>query len=396
MFKIFKDNPLFFRFWFAAIFSQVASRMHSLILLWLVYKWTGSAMSVGLTMIASSLPSILIAPIAGSSIDSNNKITIMVIADICRMLLMIAMAILHLYGFLDIATIVIATFGISVASAYFNPASLSVMPSIIQKESLPQANAMNQISMSASAIAGPLVGVSIIASLGVLNAFVLGAVFFLASSFLLFNIKDGTHKEKVKKESFIDDIKNGWQTLKKYPMVYDMIAKTAIVNFFFASLIIVIPVISKGNATHIGFMMSAIGVGMLLSSVILSVKKITMDTKKILILSFIFMGLSFLALGISKNSYLSMVALFFIGITLNIFNITIVSLYQRALPLEVLGKIMSFMSAISLSLQPLSYGVMGIMLEYLGYTLVLCFSGFIITISAYQINKINLSYKEQL
>jgi len=152
MFKIFKDNPLFFRFWLASISSQVASRMHSLILLWLVYKWTGSAMSVGLTMIASSLPSILIAPIAGSSIDSNNKITIMVIADICRMLLMIAMSILHFYGFLDIATIIIATIGISIASAYFNPASLSVMPSIIQKESLSQANAMNQISMSASAI----------------------------------------------------------------------------------------------------------------------------------------------------------------------------------------------------------------------------------------------------
>jgi len=138
-------------------------------------------------------------------------------------------------------------------------------------------------------------------------------------------------------------------------MVYDMIAKTAIVNFFFASLIIVIPVISKGDATHIGFMMSAIGVGMLLSSVMLSVKKITMDTKKILILSFIFMGLSFLALGVSKNSYLSMIALFFIGVTLNIFNITIVSLYQRALPLEVLGKIMSFMSAISLSFYKKKY-----------------------------------------
>lgn len=394
MFKIFKNNPLFFRFWLAAISSQVASRMHSLILLWLVYKWTGSAMSVGLTMIASSLPSILIAPIAGSTIDRNNKISIMVIADICRMLLMIAMAALYHYGFLDIISIVIATIGISVASAYFNPASLSVMPSIIEKDSLPQANAMNQISMSASAIAGPLVGVSVIASLGVLNAFALGAIFFLGSSFLLFNIKDGTQKDKQAKKSFLDDIKNGWTTLKNYPMVYDMIGKTAIVNFFFASLIIVIPVISKGNATHIGFMMSAIGAGMLFSSLILSAKKLEMDTKKVLILSFVFMGLSFLALGISKNSYLSMIALFFIGVTLNLFNITIVSLYQRALPMEVLGKIMSFMSAISLSLQPLSYGVMGILLDYLGYVIVLCFSGAIIMLSAYQINKINLSYKE--
>ncbi len=381
--ELFKSSPLFLRFWLASIFSQLGSRIHSLILLWLVYHWSGSAIHVGLVMIATSLPGVLIAPVAGSMIDRHNKIMVMVLSDISRMLLTLFLATLFFTNILDTTWLIVATIGISVASAYFNPASLSVLPTIVKTDYLRQANAMNQITISSSAIAGPLIGITIIATIGVLNAFLVAALFYFISPLLLFGIKDSTPKILKSSRSIFDDMREGWSVIKEYPIVYKMLDKSAVVNFFFASLVIVIPIVSHGEATSIGFMMSSIGAGMLSSSLFLSFKKINFKTLHILLSSFTLMGLAFISISFSTNIYFVMTNLFIIGAMLNIFNITLLTIYQTKLPIEAMGKIMSFMSAISLSLQPISYGVMGIMLEYLGYSTVMIISGSMIIISGY-------------
>jgi len=385
MIEVFRKNPLFLRFWFSAISSDLGSRMYSLILLWLVYHWTGSALHVGLVMVATALPAVLIAPFAGTLIDRYNKVVVMFLADSIRTILLFMLAFLYFESLLNMSIIITVTVIISIASAFFTPASMSVLPSLVIKEHITQANATNQTSISASAIAGPLVGVGIIATIGVVNAFLAGGIFFLASTIFLFGIKDNTEKTTISKTSAFNDLKEGWAILKEYPIVYKMLDKIALVNFFYASLMIVTPVISKGNATHIGYMMSSIGAGMFVGAMLLSFGKLNFKIIYKLISSFIIMGLAFIAISFHLHFYFVVIFLFIIGVCLNIFNITIVSTYQSDLDPKVIGRVMSIMVALSFSLIPISYGVMGVLIQYFGYSIVMAISGVIIIMSAFRI-----------
>ncbi|MBE0650516.1 MAG: MFS transporter [Bacteroidales bacterium] len=380
--NIFKNNTVFLRFWIATIASQLASRMHSLILIWIIYKWTNSTLIVGLAMIAASLPSVLISPFSGSMVDRHNKVAIMMFADFTRLILVSIFAYLYFINELNTTLLIIGTAGISIASAFFNPASLAVIPSLVKAEQITQANAVAQISGSASSIIGPLFGSAIIAVLGVTHAFMGAGMMFLISVLFLLNVKEFSHVVKKEVTPYLEDIKSGFRLVKKYAIVYKMILRIAVVNFFFSSLTIIIPVVAKANVKEIAYLMAAIGFGMLSGSLFLSAKKLSVKPNVVLSGSFVAMGAAFIVAGFTPSLIPQLIEMFVVGVTLNMFNITLLSLYQIRLPGASLGKIMSLIIAVSMSLQPISYGVMGAVMNYIGTFHVYIISGVIILISA--------------
>ncbi|NOX15568.1 MAG: MFS transporter [Epsilonproteobacteria bacterium] len=388
MINILRRYPLFFKFWIATIASQLASRMHSLILIWLVYKWSNSALIVGITMISASLPSVLISPFSGSLIDRHNKITLMYIADFIRMSVMFVFAYLFYIDVLSISLLIVGTIIISVSSAFFNPASMSILPQLVDEQDVTKANATGQISSSISSIIGPLFGSVLIVTLGGINAFIGAGVLFFISVTFLFGIQDTNCTKSINKTSLWEDIKSSFSLIKKYDIVYKMITKMAIVNFFFSSLVIIAPIIAKGNAQHIAYLMSSIGAGMLCSSLFFSSKELKFKASIILSFCLIIMGASFIMLAFTDSLYLQNLYIFFIGATLSAFNIVLISIYQTKLPQKNLGKIMAFIVAISLSLQPISYGIMGVLLEWMGIVYMLTLSGAVIVLSSYGVYKI--------
>lgn len=392
MIDIFKNNTVFLRFWIATIGSQLASRMHSLILIWIIYKWTNSALIVGVAMVAASLPAVLIAPFAGSMIDRHNKIAIMMIADFFRLLIVLIFAYLFYINILDTKLLIIGTIGISLASAFFNPASLAVIPSLVKEDEITQANAIEQISGSASSIIGPLFGSAIIAMLGVANAFIAAGAMFLVSVLFLLNIKDINYAIKKVSTPILEDIKVGIRLVRQFAIVHKMILKMAVVNFFFSSLTIIIPVMAKADVKVIAYLMSAIGAGMLAGSLLLSYKNLSIKPGTILSASFVAVGGAFIFAGFTPLLIPQLIEMFIIGLALNVFNITLISLYQIKLPGESLGKIMSLIIAVSMSLQPISYGVVGAVMGYVGTFYVLIISGTIILLSAigvYRLKELN-------
>ncbi len=393
MIDIFKGNSVFLRFWTATVASQLASRMHSLILIWIIYKWTHSALIVGLAMVAASLPAVLISPFAGSMIDRNNKVAVMMAADFFRLLVVLVFAYLYYIGVLNTTWLIVGTIGISLASAFFNPASLAVIPALVSEDKITQANAIEQVSGSASSIVGPLFGSAIIATLGVTKAFAGAGVLFLVSVLFLLNIKDLSHDIKQAATPLLEDIKTGIRLVRKFAIVHKMILKMAVVNFFFSSLTIIVPVMAKADVKIIAYLMSAIGAGMLSSSLLLSGKSFSVKPGTVLSASFVAIGSAFILTGFTSLLVLQLAEMFVVGFFLNVFNITLISLYQKRLPRESLGKIMSLIIAVSLSLQPVSYGVMGAVMGAIGMFYVFVISGLIILLSAigvYRLKELNM------
>ncbi len=395
MISIFKNNPLFLRFWIATIASELASRMHSLILIWIIYKWTNSALFVGVAMVAASLPAVLISPYAGSIVDRKNKIAIMMTTDLLRLIIVLVFSYLSYINVLDTKWLILGTILISLASAFFNPASYAILPTLVHEDEITQANAIGQISGSASSIIGPLFGSALIATLGVTKAFVGAGVLFLISVLFLYNIKDISYSIKKVSKPILEDIKAGFQLVKRYAIVHKMILKMAIVNFFFSSLTIIVPIMAKSDVKEIAYLMSAIGTGMLSGSLFLSSIKLKLKPNIILSATFVIIGIVFILEAYTSYLVLLLIEMFIIGFMLNLFNITLISIYQIRLPRASLGKIMSLIIAVSLSLQPISYGVVGAVIGFVGIFNALIISGVAILLSAVGVYRIKELNKEE-
>jgi len=388
MIDLFRRYPTFFKFWIATISSELAARMHSLIMIWLIYKWSNSAFMVGMIMIASSLPSVFISPLSGTLIDRHNKIVILFSADFIRMITLSIFAYLAYVDQLNSMILLMGTVVISMASAFFNPASMSILPQLVKKEDITAANATGQISASLSSIIGPLFGSTLIVFLGVVHAFLVAGLLFLFSVLFLIGIKDKNHKPENIENTVFEDLKSGFKLVQRYEIVSKMLSKMAVVNFFFSSLVIVAPLLARGDAAYISYFMSALGVGMLLSSLVFSSIKLEFQATHFLLFCLSLMGISFISLGFFENLYFILLFMFIIGVVLNGFNIILISIYQKRLPQKSQGKIMALVTAISISLQPISYGVMGVFIEWFDLHNVLYISGIFIIVSALGILKV--------
>jgi MFS family permease len=362
MYSFLIENRAFRNFWFGQVISQVGDRIHTLAVIWLVYTWTKSGTALGLVLIAATLPSVLISPWAGTISDRLNRKQIAIACDVTRSVLVIILAALAYYKLLNMPVIAIMTALISIASSFFNPATLAMLPSIVPSQDLGRANAITQLSANASGALGFLLGSGLIAAIGVTSAFLFNGVSFFVSALLIRSISY-QHTPSVKVLSFMADLKQGWQVVQSISMVARILGPLIVINFFFSSLSVLIPIFGEGvfkaGSAGIGILLASFTCGMFLAALVLSSFQLKITISRLVTASLLAVGGSFLAMAAVQQLPLFVVALILIGFALNGANICLITLFQRVIPGEVRGKFFSLLTAVSLSAQPISYGLTG-------------------------------------
>ncbi len=81
------ENRRFTLLWTAELVSTTGSALTSLASSILIYRLTGSALSVGIMLMASSIPTLLVGLIAGVFVDRFDRKKIMIVADLLRAVL---------------------------------------------------------------------------------------------------------------------------------------------------------------------------------------------------------------------------------------------------------------------------------------------------------------------
>src|SRR5919199_2412032 len=88
-FAVFRNRP-FTLLWTAQLISTTGSALTSLAASILVFRLTGSALSVGLMLMATALPTVFVGLIAGVVVDRFDRKRIMIAADLIRAVLVCA------------------------------------------------------------------------------------------------------------------------------------------------------------------------------------------------------------------------------------------------------------------------------------------------------------------
>ena len=175
----------FTRLWLAQFVSQFGSGLTLIAAGLLVYRQTGSVLSVGLLLAVTVIPSLLLGLLAGAIVDRSDRRQLMIAADIVRALLVGLIPLLTPHGVLWLYLLVLLA---GAANQFFDPAFESVLPESAPEEELDAANTLMSVSTTAAQLLG-YTAAGLLSVLSIQWAFGLDALTFLISAALLWGLR---------------------------------------------------------------------------------------------------------------------------------------------------------------------------------------------------------------
>jgi MFS transporter, DHA3 family, macrolide efflux protein len=165
--------------WIGQFIETMGTALTSLAASILVYRITGSALSVGLMLMATALPSLFVGLIAGVFVDRYDRKRIMIAAQLIRAVLIASIPFLVQSGIIWLYVLVMLS---SAVGQFYDPAHESVLPEVASDEELAAANSLMTISTVGSTTVGFAAAGLIASRLSIEWAFYLDAVSFLISA----------------------------------------------------------------------------------------------------------------------------------------------------------------------------------------------------------------------
>ncbi len=182
--RLLRGNRNYRLLWLAQVVSELGDWFYSLAVYNLLLALTGNkAQSVGLAVVLQVLPHTVVAPATGVINDRISRKRIMILADVGRFLIVLGMLVVRspemvwlVYPLLFLETI---------GAAFFEPAHSAVVPNIVPEEDVLAANALASITWSVCLALGASLGGIVAVLLGRDAVFLLNAVSFLGSAWLI-------------------------------------------------------------------------------------------------------------------------------------------------------------------------------------------------------------------
>lgn len=184
-FRAVLTNRNFRALWFAQLLAQISQNAINFVQLVLVEQLTGSAMQLGITILAFTIPGVLFSPIAGVVVDRMSKKTILVVSNAARVFLALAYipVVANLQGSARLLAIYIITFLMATLAQFFAPAEGASIPMLVGEKLLLPANSLFTLTIAVAQILGLMVlGPISISLLKVEGGFVVVAVLYLIAA----------------------------------------------------------------------------------------------------------------------------------------------------------------------------------------------------------------------
>ena len=174
----------FRRLWIGSGISMLADQAFLVALTWLVLRVAGSGAQLGAVLAVASVPGAVLMPVGGVLSDRSAPVPVMIWASSGRVLLLALLAVLILSDATRLWHVYAISAGLSALDALYYPASMAVVPSLVNQDRLGAANALIQGVEQASSVLGPALAGSLLALLGLGASFGATALLFLIATAL--------------------------------------------------------------------------------------------------------------------------------------------------------------------------------------------------------------------
>ncbi len=383
--------------------SQLGENLNKIALLWFVYLFTKSPGALIVVGVLQTLPPMLFFWANGVLLDRYPKRRTMIIVDAVRGLLVLLIPALYLQHALTLPVLYLLVFLVATASGIFGPALYSVIPLMVAEPRRVSANALMQTTGQVGTLVGPLLG-------GLLSAFynpvfvmvINGATFLVSAIFLLAiairEIPDPEIPPVPGLSGVFFEVREGIRFIFSHnPLFLGLFVIMTLYGVISGPVTLLLPVLSKtvlhAGANGFGMLLSAYGVGMLLSSILLTVRPPD-NLFRWIAGGFLAGGGAMLLLAGSSHMALDLILMLLFGMAVSVVNPLAHTLMQNNAPSRMLSRVLTTMSLGFLGGAIL--GMVGLpgLVERTGIQVVLALLGGVLVLSFGAVNLIEAGCRE--
>lgn len=310
--ELLKNNPIVRRLTLIQLISYFGTWFSNVAIYTLLVMMDVSATTIALVASLHFLPGVIQAPFTGVLIDRLAPKVLMLILLFVELLSTLLLLLVSDASMLSLLYVLIIL-RMGAASFYFT-VEMSLLPRILDHESLENANTLHSMVWSFSYTFGMALSGLVVAFIGPYTAIVLDAMLFLLSFFLLLNL---AFKPKMQKsgEHFFRQFVEGIVYLKNEPKVLSLLVLHAVVGFTAVDVLVVL--LAKEHYVTLLSVPLAIGLIHAVRALALVVGPLSMAKNinmKTLFYVLVFQGCSFILWSFYiENFYYSLVLSFVVG-----------------------------------------------------------------------------------
>ncbi|MEG0850539.1 MAG: MFS transporter [Flavobacterium sp.] len=318
MFKALKSRN-FKLFFYGQSVSVIGTWLQKTAVSWMVYSITGSVFLLGLATFLSMIPSLFLAPLAGSIIGRYDRHKAMILLQSLAMLQAGALALLIYLKIYNINFILALSLFQGIINAFDMTCRQTMMIDIVDnKEDLPNAVALNSTLNNFARIAGPALAGIILHNYGEDICFIGNFLSYIPVLISLLMMKITPHIKAVDKFKMLEDFIEGFDYIKKEAEMAKMLLMLTCSSLFVISFNTLMPVFAKdifsGNAQTFSWFESAAGIGSIISAIYLANLKKSDNMSKIMIAASLLLGFSIIILAYSNSLTIALICMALSGV----------------------------------------------------------------------------------
>lgn len=368
--KIISDLHTFLVLWLTQSFSGLGSSMTSYALVIWSYKQEGQALMTAMLMVSSYLPYVMLSIFAGALSDRWNKKRTMLVCDAVAAMTSVTVLILLYNGRLEIWHLYVINFINGLMNTVQQPASEVAVTRILPARYYQRVGGLRYFSNSLNSILTPVIATAVLAFAGM--KFVIAFdlfTFMIAFITLMFFIKipEDTKVPKVN-EKLMDSVKVGLSYLRENRGIFDLILFLSAINLTASMYNAAFPamILSRngGSESSLGIVNTAVGITMLLGSILASLIRAPKSRVRVICNSLLFsMSIENFTLALSQNVGIWCFGAFCGWIVIPLMNTNLDAILRLKIPVEIQGRIYAARNTFQFFTIPVGYFLGGILVD---------------------------------
>ncbi len=330
--------------WIGSCTSSIGTWMQMVAQSWLIYRMSHSGRLLAWDQFLAGIPIFLLSPIGGVVVDRMEGRKLLLLSQYVQMASAATLTVLVAYGWVHVWQILCLSFVSGLAQAFGGPAYQALIPTLVDREDMPNAIALNSIQFNVAVTVGPALAGIALARWGEKWCFGLNALSFLAPVISL-SVITTRFMPASTKESIFSSLKQGVQFIRKQGSMEALIALAFCMTALSMPMRTYIPVFVKdifhrGPETY-GSLLSLMGVGSICGSLAMAAIGNLRSKGRFALIMLICLGAGIAGFSLSKSLPLSYSMLVFVGASMMAVFATVTSLVQLITTNEMRGRVMS-------------------------------------------------------
>jgi predicted MFS family arabinose efflux permease len=330
--------------WVGAFTSSTGTWMQEIAQNWLVLDITKSPFLLGLDAFLGDIPIFLFSLVGGVIADRMDRRKLLLISQVIQMASALTLAFLIATQRIQIWHILLSSFIVGTAQSFGGPAYSALVPSLVEKEDLPNAIALNSIQFNLARVIGPVLGGLALKYAGSAWCFGLNSLSFVAVMISLLRLHIN-FKPPHTGDSILTGMKQGIGFIRKQGAMETLVLIAFCMTALAIPMITFLPVFAKNvfhqNEMTYSLFLVASGLGSITGALTVASLGNIHNKGRIALTMLMALGAGITGFSVSHSLAASCLLLFISGAVMMCAFAMISSLVQLITPNDMRGRVMS-------------------------------------------------------